>query len=73
MLDIVLGFMANFTSNGDAVRSFVDKQKKSVFKSQAEIAQMEENTPIVKLIWEWFITAMILYFVVTFFNALVRN
>lgn len=34
---------------------------------------MEENTPIVKQVWEWFITLMILYFVVTFFNALIRN
>jgi len=28
---------------------------------------------MVKQLWEWFITLMILYFVVTFFNALVRN
>ena len=34
---------------------------------------MEADTPIVKQLWEWFITLMILYFVVTFLNALVRN
>ena len=34
---------------------------------------MEAETPIVKQLWEWFITLMILYFVVTFLNALVRN
>jgi len=34
---------------------------------------MEANTPILKQLWEWFITLMILYFVVSFLNAIIRN
>ena len=73
MLDILVNFLSHFTSNADGVKNFINKQKKSVFKSQQELDEQEANTPIVKQLWEWFITLMILYFVVTFFNALVRN
>ena len=73
MLDILVNFLSHFTSNAEGVKNFINKQKKSVFKSQQELDEQEANTPIVKQLWEWFITLMILYFVVTFFNALVRN
>ena len=42
-----------------------------MFKTQDELDAKEE--PLIKTLWSYCITAMILYFVVTFFNSLVRN
>lgn len=49
----------------------IEKQKLALFKTQEELDAKEE--PLIKIIWDWCIFAMILYFVVTFFNAIVRN
>lgn len=74
MMKGILAFMANFApgiakSIGDAI----ELQKKTLFKTQAELDAQEQDEPFIKTIWEYCITAMLLYFVVTFLNALVRN
>ena len=51
----------------------IDKTKTTLFKTQAELDAQEENEPFIKKLWEMCMTLMILYFVVTFLNALIRN
>ena len=72
MMKGILSFMNGFApglakSIGDAI----ELQKQTLFKTQAELDAKED--PLIKTVWEWCITAMILYFIVTFLNALVRN
>ena len=68
ILEFIKGFAPGIaTSMSDAI----EMQKQTLFKTQEELDAKEE--PLIKIIWEWCIFSMILYFIVTFFNALVRN
>ena len=74
IMSSVLKFMAYFAPKMSAsLGEAIELQKKTLFKTQAELDEKEANEPFIKTLWEWFITAMILYFLITFFNALVRN
>ena len=74
IMSSVLKFMAYFAPKMSAsLGEAIEQQKKTLFKTQEELDAKEANEPLIKTLWEWFITAMILYFVITFFNALVRN
>lgn len=57
------------TRAADFLRDALDKQKASLF----EEVTSEESQPLIGQIWEWTITLMILYFVVSFLNSMVRN
>ena len=74
MMNAVLKFMTNFAPSLSAsLGEAIDLQKETLFKTQAELDAKEANKPLLKTLWEWFITAMIVYFLVSFFNALVRD
>jgi len=72
MMKGILAATSNFAPGlSTMVSEGIEKQKLALFKTQEELDAKEE--PLIKIIWDWCIFAMILYFVVTFFNALVRN
>jgi hypothetical protein len=74
MMTGILTWMSGFAPGiSTKIDDAIEKQKKSLFKTPAELEQDAKEVPLIKTVWEWCITAMILYFVVTFFNALVRN
>lgn len=57
-------------SAADLLTSSIEKQKQSLFADKDAI---QESKTFIKTAWELVIIAMVLYFVVTFFNAVVRN
>ena len=72
MMTGILGWLAGFApAAAEQISEAIEKQKKTLFQTQEELDAKQDS--FIKTIWEWVITAMILYFVVTFFNALIRN
>ena len=68
----ILDFMRNFAPGlATTISEAIEKQKETLFKTQEELDAKED--PLIKTIWDWCIFLMILYFIITFLNALVRN
>ncbi len=47
----------------------IDKQKKTLFAESVT----EEARPLIAMLWEYFVMAMIAYFVYSIINSLVQN
>lgn len=60
---------SNFPTLRGALTNAIDKQKKALFSE----ASGDEAKPLVAALWEYFVAAMILYFVVSIINSLVQN
>ena len=72
MMTSILSTLAKFAPNAaQSIGDAIEGQKQSLFKTQEELDAKEDSW--LKKGWELFITAMILYFVLSFLNALVRN
>ena len=68
----ILDFMRSFAPGlASTISEAIEKQKETLFKTQEELDAKED--PLIKKIWDWCIFLMILYFIITFLNALVRN
>lgn len=59
----------NFPTLRGALTNAIDKQKKALFSESSG----DEAKPLVAALWEYFVAAMILYFVVSIINSLVQN
>jgi len=53
------------------VRSAIEKQKEGLFQDQSMLDAKPK--PLISLVWDWVIILMVLYFVVSFVNSVVRN
>ena len=72
MMTSILNTLATIAPNAaQSIGDAIEGQKQSLFKTQEELDAKEDSW--LKKGWELFITAMILYFVLSFLNALVRN
>ena len=47
----------------------IEKQKKTLFAEKIE----EENRPLVAVLWEYFVIAMVVYFIYSIINSLVQD
>jgi hypothetical protein len=72
---LVQRYIAFLTTVSPGVATFVQnsiqKQKEALFADQSKIETGKR--PIISVIWEYCIGAMVLYFVVSFLNSIVRN
>jgi len=59
----------NFPSVRGTLTSAIDKQKQALFSEKTS----DEAKPLIGVLWEYFVAAMILYFVVSIINSLVQN
>ena len=72
-MDKIMGFVSSFSSNWAlSIEKAIKKQKLALFKTKEQI-DAEQQGNIIKTLWNWIIVAMVVYFVVTFLNQLVRN
>jgi hypothetical protein len=56
------------------IEDAITRQKKMLFEKDDNINNVGEASPhFLHLVWELFMIGMILYFVVSFLNAIVRN
>lgn len=66
----IIDFINKFSpSVASSISEAIEKQRDNLFIPPDD----DKEEPLIKKLWGWFILAMILYFIVTFFNALVRN
>lgn len=47
----------------------IDKQKKTLFAEKIE----DEARPLIAVLWEYFVIAMVAYFIYSIINSLVQN
>lgn len=70
--------MSNYLSALETVWPFaakklqesIDKQHDALF---ADTAGQDKEKPLFAELWDWFITLMVLYFVLSFLNSIVKN
>ena len=68
----ILDFMRSFAPGlASTISEAIEKQKETLFKTQEELDAKED--PQIKKICDWCTFLMLLDFIITFLNALVRN
>lgn len=66
---IIQMFEGNIPSLRGTLSSAIEKQKKALF---SEVVA-EESKPLIAMLWEYFVIAMIVYFLVSIINSLTQN
>jgi vacuole membrane protein 1 len=69
-VEIILNILKNFSPKlRDLMLGAIEKQKKTLFAEKVE----DEARPLIAMLWEYFVMAMIAYFVYSIINSLVQN
>ena len=69
-MDLLLNFLSKVSPNiQQTIQGVIDKQKKTLFSEKIE----EEARHPVAMVWEYFVLAMVAYFVYSILNSLVQN
>ncbi len=53
----------------DLILNAIEKQKKTLFSDKVS----DEQRPLVAVLWEYFVIAMVAYFIYSIINSLVQN
>lgn len=69
-VDIILATLKGLSPKiGEMILKAIDKQKRTLFAEKVA----EEARPLIAMIWEYFVMAMITYFIYSIINSLVQN
>ena len=69
-VEIILNLLKNFSPKlRELMLGAIEKQKKTLFAEKVA----DEARPLIAMLWEYFVMAMIAYFVYSIINSLVQN